>query len=193
MNLLARQHWIFDLDGTLTVAVHDFEAIRAELGLPPGRPILEELDALPDAVAAPKRARLDALELDLARASTPQPGAVAFVLGLRARGARLGVLTRNSRLNAEVTLAAIGLRDAFETEDLIGRDEAPPKPHPGGIARLLERWGAAPHEAVVAGDFRFDLEAGRAAGTATLHFDPDGRFPFAALADRCCAGWAELL
>ena len=42
-QLTRRPCWIFDLDGTLTVAAHDFDAIRAELGLPQGRPILEAL------------------------------------------------------------------------------------------------------------------------------------------------------
>lgn len=47
MDLRERKYWIFDLDGTLTVAVHDFTAIRRELDLPPGKPILEELATLP--------------------------------------------------------------------------------------------------------------------------------------------------
>ncbi|HIN00314.1 MAG TPA: HAD family hydrolase, partial [Deltaproteobacteria bacterium] len=38
-TLLQRKYWIFDLDGTLTVAVHDFNAIRNELGIPAGQPI----------------------------------------------------------------------------------------------------------------------------------------------------------
>ncbi|MEY4949417.1 MAG: hypothetical protein RL698_1628, partial [Pseudomonadota bacterium] len=41
------RHWIFDLDGTLTVAMHDFDAIRTALDLPTGRPILEALAELP--------------------------------------------------------------------------------------------------------------------------------------------------
>ena len=32
-HLLKRKNWIFDLDGTLTIAVHDFNAIRKELGI----------------------------------------------------------------------------------------------------------------------------------------------------------------
>ena len=40
-SLLKRKNWIFDLDGTLTVAVHDFDAIRKELGIPAGLPIVE--------------------------------------------------------------------------------------------------------------------------------------------------------
>ena len=47
--LQRRRHWIFDMDGTLTVSAHDFEHMRRELGLPPDVPILEALHALPEA------------------------------------------------------------------------------------------------------------------------------------------------
>ena len=48
MNLLDLRFWVFDLDGTLTVNTHDFEELRAELELPPGRGILEALAELPE-------------------------------------------------------------------------------------------------------------------------------------------------
>ena len=48
-----RGHWIFDLDGTLTVSAHDFEHMRRELGLEPQAPILEALQAMPESEAAP--------------------------------------------------------------------------------------------------------------------------------------------
>jgi len=35
------------MDGTLTLAVHDFDAIRNTLGLPLGKPILEAIEDLP--------------------------------------------------------------------------------------------------------------------------------------------------
>lgn len=41
LNLSQCRAFIFDLDGTLTLAVHDFEAIRRSLGIPAGVPILE--------------------------------------------------------------------------------------------------------------------------------------------------------
>ena len=47
-TLLQRKYWIFDLDGTLTVAVHDFNAIRNELGIPAGQPILKTIESLPE-------------------------------------------------------------------------------------------------------------------------------------------------
>lgn len=34
VELARRRHWVFDMDGTLTVAVHDFAAIRRALEIP---------------------------------------------------------------------------------------------------------------------------------------------------------------
>lgn len=193
MSLLSRAHWIFDMDGTLTVAIHDFDAIRSELGLPAGRLILEELAARPDRERARLLDQLDSIELRLAHASEPQPGAQALLEELSARGTRLGILTRNSRENALETLRAAGLARFFESECVIGRDEAPPKPSPAGLLHLLARWGAAPTSAVMVGDYRFDLECGRAAGATTVYLDPGGRFDFGELADHRIRRLDELL
>ena len=51
--LRRRRHWIFDMDGTLTVSAHDFEHMRRELGLAPEVPILEALQAMTQIEAAP--------------------------------------------------------------------------------------------------------------------------------------------
>ena len=183
MDLGARRHWIFDMDGTLTVAVHDFDAIRAELGLEPKKPILEQLALLPESQARKLFARLDALELELALQARAAEGAVHLLESLVTRGAALGILTRNTRLNALETLRAAGLARFFAADCVLGREAAAPKPDPQGIRRLLARWNAAPDSAVMVGDYRFDLLAGRAAGTATVYVDPDGAFPFAEHAD----------
>jgi HAD superfamily hydrolase (TIGR01509 family) len=192
VDLPLRRCWIFDLDGTLTVAAHDFAAIRARLGLPPGEPILEALAALPARRAAPLWRELDALELELAQRARAAPGAAELLGALRARGARLGILTRNSHGNAELSLRAAGLRTFFAAEDLVAREHAPPKPRPDGIRRLLARWGARPEQAVMVGDYRFDLEAGRAAGVATVYVDLDGSRAFAHQADLRVRGLEEL-
>lgn len=184
-------HWIFDLDGTLTVAVHDFDGIRTSLGLPQGTPILESLDQLPEAEAAPKRQWLDAMELELAQASTPQPGIASHLRALHAAGTRLGILTRNSKRNALATLEALGVAALFDDAHVLGRDEAPFKPDPAGVHQLLAAWGTTPEQALFAGDDRFDLEAGRRAGVRTLYFDPSGAFPHGALADLCLSCWTQ--
>ena len=183
MSLLSRAHWIFDLDGTLTLAIHDFDAIRAELGLPQGQLILEALAARPEHERSRLEAQLDAIELRLAQKATPQPGADVLLEELLTRGARLGILTRNSRRNAFETLRAAGLQRYFAEDCVLGREQAPPKPSPAGAQRLLEGWKAPAGSAVMVGDYAFDLVCGRAAGATTVYLDPSGRFDFADLAD----------
>ena len=193
LEVSLRTAWVFDLDGTLTVPVHDFDAIRAELGLPAGRPILEELARLTPIEAEPKRAQLDLLERELALAATPASGAVELIGALAGRPVRLGIVTRNSRANARLTLDAIGVGHWFRDEDVLGRGEARPKPHPAGLLDLLTRWEAQPSEAVMVGDDRFDLEAGRAAGVATVHVDAGGGRAWPALTDLHARTLSELL
>ena len=162
------RHWVFDMDGTLTVAVHDFEAIKRALDIPQSDDILHHLAALPAAEAASKHAWLLTHERELAEAAQPAPGAVALVRELQARDCRLGILTRNAHELALLTLRAIGLDDCFAVPDVIGRDEAPPKPDPGGLLHFARTWQVAPSELVMVGDYRFDLECARAAGARSV-------------------------
>lgn len=180
-EFLQRRYWVFDLDGTLTLPVHDFEHIRAELGLPSGADILTTLARLPEPEKAHQYARLDELELLYAARTQPAPAVVELLALLSERGCRLGILTRNSRAVALRSLEAIGAGRFFAPANVLGRDEARPKPDPQGIEQLLQCWCARPQQAVMVGDFRYDLEAGRACGTATIHLD-HGVHP----------GWPEL-
>ncbi|MGE8170953.1 HAD family hydrolase [Pseudomonas putida] len=178
MSLGQIRNWVFDMDGTLTVAVHDFAAIRVALGIPPEDDILTHLAALPAEQAAAKHAWLLEHERDLAVASTAAEGAVALVRELAGRGCRLGILTRNARELAQVTLEAIGLADCFPVEHILGRDEAAPKPSPDGLLKIADAWGVPPGEMVMVGDYRFDLDCGRAAGARTVLVNlPDNPWP----------------
>ncbi|MCI0911782.1 HAD family hydrolase [Pseudomonas putida] len=178
MSLADIRNWVFDMDGTLTVAVHDFAAIREALEIPPEDDILTHLAALPAAQAAAKHAWLLEHERDLAVASTAATGAVELVRELAGRGCRLGILTRNARELAHVTLEAIGLADCFAVEHVLGRDEAAPKPSPDGLLKIASAWGVASSELVMVGDYRFDLDCGRAAGARTVLVNlPDNPWP----------------
>jgi HAD superfamily hydrolase (TIGR01549 family) len=139
-----------------------------------GQPILETLANLPPQQAAPLRRRLDAIELQIARQARPQPGARELLAGLQGRGARLGILTRNSRRNARETLSVCGLLEFFEPAWILGRESAAPKPDPDGIQRLLKSWDAPLAAAVMVGDYLFDLVAGRRAGAAAVYVDIGG-------------------
>ena len=80
MNPSQIRHWVFDMDGTLTLAVHDFPAIKRALGIPQEHDILSHLAALPEDEAVAKHAWLLEHERELAVASTAAPGAVELVL-----------------------------------------------------------------------------------------------------------------
>lgn len=178
MSLSRMRNWVFDMDGTLTVAVHDFAAIRVALDIPAEDDILTHLAALPSDEAVAKHAWLLEHERDLAVASKAATGAVELVRELAGRGCRLGILTRNARELAHVTLQAIGLADCFPVEHILGRDEAAPKPSPDGLLKIAQAWGVAPGELVMVGDYRFDLDCGRAAGARTVLVNlPDNPWP----------------
>jgi HAD superfamily hydrolase (TIGR01509 family) len=186
-------HWVFDLDGTLTRAVHDFEAIRATLGVPRGAPILEHIATLPADQAVTLTARLEEIERALCHETDAAEGAHELLAALHARGARLGVLTRNAHAFALITLEHVGLRHYFEPVDVIGREQARPKPHAEGFERIAARWGVAPARCAMVGDFRYDLEVGRAVGALTVHVDPSGGFAWPALTDVAVRSLRELL
>jgi len=192
-HILARRCWIFDLDGTLTIPVHDFPAIRSALGMAESdSDILQFLSTLPLTEAASRHARLIEIEYGLADMTVAAPGAVRLLDQLFWRNSRVGILTRNTREIALHTLGLIGLQGYFTADDILGRDEAEPKPHPEGIEKLLAAWGNLPDEAVMVGDYLFDLQVGRAAGTATIHVDSSSAFRWPELADMAVATLDEL-
>ena len=191
--LLSKKHWIFDMDGTLTIAQHDFDAIRAELGLPDGLPILESLDQLPPEEASNLHLRLNQIELEVAHKSRPAEGALELLKLLTSKGYKLGILTRNNALNIQVTLKAAGLGGYFQANNLLSRECAPPKPSPAGILGLLDSWQADPDDGIMVGDHLHDLLSGRAAGVTTVYVDQYGKYPFKLSADICIRQLTELL
>ncbi len=184
MDFRSRKYWVFDLDGTLTEAVHDFDAIRRMLGIDSGAGILEALEAMEGAQRAAMIEKLDRFEYQLARKAVVAPGAHQAIAALLDRGADLGLVTRNNRLNVTTTLNAIGLNGIFCEETIITReDDLRPKPAADGILALFGRWGANPGHGVMVGNHEVDLLAGRAAGTATVLVDPSGHFRWPEHAD----------
>jgi len=173
-DVVASRHWVFDMDGTLTEPVHDFELIRRELQIPSGADILEHLASLPAQQATDSHAWLLQHERQLAEASVAAPGAVALIRALHAEGCRLGILTRNARELAEVTLAAIGVAECFAVEEIIGRWEVAPKPSPAGLQFFAERWAVAPAAMRMVGDHYYDLATARAAGVPGILINVPG-------------------
>ena len=172
---------LFDLDGTLTRPVLDFMAIRQDLGVPPGHAgsLLHWVDALHDAAARDAaNATLLRHELAAAHLAEPNAGFDALRDWVLAHKPLVGVVTRNCRPAAEVTLRRL----EFEPHVLITREDATPKPAPDAIHLALERIGGKPAHAVMVGDFLDDIVAGIAAGVAHTVFVDNG------LPDRDCGG-----
>lgn len=186
------RHWVFDMDGTLTEPVHDFDLIRRELRIPPASDILQHLAALPEQEAAQCHAWLLEHEHALAMAATPAAGAVELVRALHADGCRLGILTRNARALAQVTLAAIGLADCFADAEIVGRDEAVPKPSPAGLQFFAARWQVPAQSMRMVGDHYYDLATAQAAGVPAVLVNQSGD-PWPGMAQWQLRDCAELL
>ena len=158
---------IFDMDGTLTRPHLDFDAIRVEMGLPPG-PILESVIAMPNGSA--ERERADAIlhrhEDAAARASELQPGVHEVLDALRRAGWRIALMTRNSRHATQIVCGKHEL--AFD--HIRTRDDGPTKPSPEPIFDICRALGCRPADAWSIGDFHFDILCGHAAGTRTVLF-----------------------
>ncbi|TGK88005.1 HAD family hydrolase [Leptospira bourretii] len=188
-----KTNWIFDMDGTLTIAIHDFSDIKRQLGLPQDTDILTSLSRLPPEESLEKRKQLDTIELEIAKMANPSPGCLTLLQKINVSSNHLGILTRNSFHNSVETLKATGLLDYFHKDYIFCRERAIPKPNPEGILRLMELWNAKPHETVMVGDYVYDLEAGYAAGVETVYIDPEGKFPFRESATHCIRQLDELL
>ena len=171
---------IFDLDGTLVDSRLDFDAMRHEMGLPTGVPILEGLASIPN---GPERDRmLDVLrthELRGADESVLFEGVIEFLSHINDRGISSAVLTRNSRETTERTLKRWGL----SFSQIVTREDAPPKPDPAGVKLIAERWSLSAHQIIVIGDYLFDLQAGKRAGMRSVLFAPGEPPSFASEAD----------
>ena len=159
------QHWVFDMDGTLTIAVHDFLYIRRMLEIPEHADILEHLASLPNTEAQQKHVWLLEHERQLAMNSQPAPGAIELVQHLHRQGRDLAILTRNAKELALLTLGAIDLLDYFSDTLILGREQAIPKPHPDGLLKIAQHWHIAPQHMVMVGDFQMDLKTAQAAGS----------------------------
>ena len=187
-----RRHWIFDLDGTLTVSAHDFEHMRHELGLAPQVPILEALQAMPEAEAAPLWESLNELELYYAGKASVMRGASELLQKLHDAGHKLAILTRNTMPVVKHTLQACAIDHFFPIEHILDRDSCIPKPSPDGIVHLLELWQADADDTVMVGDYLYDLEAGKGAGVATIHLDTRGDVDWSEFTDLRVTGLGQI-
>jgi phosphoglycolate phosphatase-like HAD superfamily hydrolase len=172
---------IFDMDGTLTEALLDFDAIRSEIGLAAGLPILEQLADGDAALRARGEEIMRRHEREAIARATLAEGCLELLARLRARGVPAAILTRNTREVVETFVGKFELGPSFARPPggaagggaargaiaSYTREDGPPKPAPDGALHLCRLFGVAPAEALVVGDFELDILAGRRAGCRT--------------------------
>lgn len=182
---MTRRHdaWLFDLDGTLIDsvdliwrsyrhAVLEFfgrEADRDEWKRGLGRPLRWQFSRLTDDAGAVEelvriyRAFNDAWH---DRLVTPYDGVPDLLATLKARGARIAIVTSKMRKGAIRGLAHCGLSDHVDA--IVGVDDvADPKPHPAPMLRALELLGVAAARAIAVGDSPHDVRSALDAGVFT--------------------------
>ncbi|HYD79574.1 MAG TPA: HAD-IA family hydrolase [Paucimonas sp.] len=186
MPLSSPQAILFDLDGTLADTAPDlagamnrlraargleptpYETLRpvasagargligAAFGLKPGDEGYEEL----------RVAFLDNYEQALAVDSRLFDGIPALLDALSARGIRWGVVTNKAARFTEPLVPLIGLQHA---SCVISGDTTPhAKPHPEPLFEAARRLQLMPEQCWYVGDDLRDIQAGRAAGMATV-------------------------
>ena len=180
----------FDLDGTLidsaacivasfelACRAHDLPVpspsrIRASMGIPleisipaAAREAGRELDAeRTGRVIATYREHYARLTPDLVRVF---PGVPEMLDALRERGVPMAIVTSKRSAPAEMNLRHVGLLDHFAA--IVGSDHVTNyKPHPETVHVAAARLGVTDMpRTLVVGDAPFDIEMGRAAGSAT--------------------------
>jgi len=161
---------LFDFDGTLTEPGSlDFGVIRDAVGCPKGRPVLEFINSMASQAERAEAFKiLDAFEAEAARQSRPNAGAEEVLEFLRARGMKIGIISRNSLASIRTALDNFGRIRPLDFAVILSRDDPfNPKPSPEGILAAVRILGVPAAQVLVVGDFVFDVEAGHKAGALT--------------------------
>lgn len=94
-------------------------------------------------------------------------GVKETLLALREAGYKTALVTSRMKSSTERALAHFELAELFDAV-LTANDTDKFKPDPEPVYAILERVGSKPEEAILIGDTRHDIEAGRAAGVFTV-------------------------
>lgn len=166
----------FDLDGTLVHSTLDFQGIREELGFPPGQGLLEHIATLADAAAAAEaHAVIQRHELAAAAEAYWMPGAAELLHALQDAGLPTAILTRNTRAAVDVMMQALDIPVPL----ILTREDCLPKPDPDGLLHIGRHYGVQPERMVYVGDFIYDLQTARAAGSVACLYRNAGNAHFA--------------
>lgn len=168
---------IFDLDGTLLRSDVSFAPYREELGFQGD--IIAGIHDLQPKEQKEKWEIVARYEDELQRCSRPAPGAQHILELLHERRIKIGVITRSTREHASSLIGKYNLL----VDDFLGREDITPKPSPDGIHYLLRKFQVEQINAIMVGDFIWDILAGKNAGILTVLITLPHSMQFADQAD----------
>lgn len=177
---------LFDLDGTLLDSNLSIRSTmntvlaerrmptftKAELDALIGYPLRE---ILARKLPTPDAALVEAMALRYREVYTESgwvtvgmmPGLEQLVADLRAAGRQVGIVTSKGQAETEALLTDLGVAHLFQA--VVGDDdERPLKPDPAPVLEACRQLSCRPSDAVMVGDTRFDIEAGKQAGAAAI-------------------------
>ena len=156
---------IFDLDGTLTVPVLDFDQIRREMGLTrESGDLLKAIDKMSPQKQLHAHQVLEKHETFAAENCELNEGAKELLAWLRQKHLKIGILTRNTRINTHIVRDTHGL----DFDAIIAREDGPAKPDAFGVLKLCDTFNLQPNEVVVVGDFEHDLQSAKNANSIAV-------------------------
>lgn len=178
---------LFDLDGTLIDTAPEFVAIGLQLRQAAGLPAIAPeairssvsdgaigmvATALGIATTDPtfekwRQRFLNDYEKGLGQHSEPYPGLRALVSALASAGVKWGVVTNKLSRFAHPLMETMAF-DPPANIVITPNDVSHPKPHPESLILACNRLNCPPDRTVFVGDHHRDMEAGSAAGCATI-------------------------
>ncbi|QSH42217.1 HAD family hydrolase [Lentisphaerota bacterium ZTH] len=162
---------IFDMDGTLTIPVIEFQKIRDELKIPPGADIAEEIDSWPEPRRTAGWELIEEHEMEASRRNLLQAGVEDALTKFKKSGIKLGIITRNTRRSADILVERLPV--SFDI--ILTREFEHIKPAPEPVLHILEKWQIPGSRCLMIGDYIHDIQSAKAAGAlACFYRNPDG-------------------
>lgn len=145
--------------------------MRNELQAPADLGLLEYVESLSD---TRERERAMAVihrhEMTGANLATWMPGAEETIHELYLADVPIGIVTRNSRAAARLTMQRLGMPPM----PLKAREDAAPKPNPEALLAIADTWDIAPHDCAYIGDYHYDTQAASRAGMQAVLYVEEG-------------------
>ncbi|KAL8162824.1 hypothetical protein V2J09_014313 [Rumex salicifolius] len=175
---------VFDMDGTLTVPVINFQAmykavlgedLYAEVRLknPSGIDILHQIEGWSPGKQKKAFEVIAQFEKDGINRLQIMPGATELCHFLDSKKIRRGLITRNVKDAVDVFHKHFG--STFSPA--LSREFHPYKPNPAPLLHICAAWKIEPHEVVMIGDsLKDDVACGKRAGAYTMLLDETGRY-----------------